>query len=158
KADGRLSHHGIALRHHGLWCGQPMRRLDAFAGSGAPPQRACLEDQRRAALAYSFTLVRVAARPLARVGDKCLARPMVAMNSGEVARISSAGRSEYTRRIRASRPETIAESLAASKCSLPASPLGTSQTMDWQPLIRYSSVFHSSGNVGRRLPMSIRYW
>src|SRR6185312_14838469 len=69
-----------------------------------------------------------------------------------------AGRSEYTRSTKAIRPETMAESLAASKCMRAASPLGTSHTIDWQPCTRQASVLDSSGNGGNCLPRSIRYW
>jgi hypothetical protein len=83
---------------------------------------------------------------------------MAWMNSGSVAMISLAGRSEYTRSTSAISPETMAESLAASKCMRAASPLATSQTIDWQPCTRCCSFFHASGNGGRRRPRSIRYW
>ena len=54
-----------------------------------------------------------AARPFARVADRCLPRPIASMNTGSVVRISAALRPEYTRSVSATNPETIDESLIA---------------------------------------------
>jgi hypothetical protein len=59
---------------------------------------------------------------------------------------------------RNTRPDTMAESLAAANSSFEASPDGTIQTIDWQPSRRCSSVFHASGKGGSLRPRSIRYW
>ena len=50
------------------------------------------------------------------------------------------------------------ESLIASNASRDASPCGTIQTCDWQPLTLYSSVRSASASGGSLRPRSIRYW
>src|SRR5690348_6932739 len=80
--------------------------------------------------ACALIVLTIDAKPLERVGERCLPNPIALMNAGSVSRISRALRPEYTRSSSAIRPETMAESLAARRSRRVASPDTTIHTCD----------------------------